>query len=86
MSKRRGSFDQNMKLYQYEKEWYKHFNTKFIDVNDKASIEVEKSLLEMLTNNNFLRYEFISSIKGLKLLHRINTLYVSNFPFLTNEI
>ncbi|WP_180242396.1 hypothetical protein [Bacillus sp. AFS029533] len=41
MSKRRGSFDQNMKLYQYEKEWYKQFNTKFIDVNDKASIEVE---------------------------------------------
>jgi len=43
-----------MKLYQYEKEWYKQFNTKFIDVNEKASIEVEKSVLEILTNNNFL--------------------------------
>ena len=44
-----------MKLYQYEKDWYKQFNTKFIDVNEKASIEVEKSVLEILTNNNFLR-------------------------------
>lgn len=36
LSKRRSSNDQNMKLYQYEKEWYKQVNTKFIDVNEKA--------------------------------------------------
>ncbi|MEH7454022.1 ATP-binding protein, partial [Gottfriedia acidiceleris] len=39
LSKRRSSFDQNMKLYQYEKDWYKQFNTKLIDVNEKTSIE-----------------------------------------------
>jgi hypothetical protein len=44
-----------MKLYQYEKDWYKQFNTKFIDKKEKASIEVEKSVLQILTNNNFLR-------------------------------
>lgn len=54
LSKRRSSFDQNMKLYKYEKIWYKQFNTKIIDVNEKTPDEVEKSVLQILINNNFL--------------------------------
>ncbi|PGS48790.1 ATP-binding protein [Bacillus sp. AFS041924] len=53
-SKRRNSFEQNMKLYKYEKNWYKQFNTKLIDVNEKDVIEVEKTVIQFLSENDLI--------------------------------
>lgn len=57
LSKRRNSFNQNMELYLYEKDWYKQFNTKFINVNKKSPVEVEKLVLQILTENAILNNE-----------------------------
>ncbi|MFS1511596.1 AAA family ATPase [Chengkuizengella sp. SCS-71B] len=46
--RKRNSFNQNIKLYKYEKEWYKKFNTIFVDVNHKTPEQLEKWALMTL--------------------------------------
>jgi deoxyadenosine/deoxycytidine kinase len=46
----RDSFEQNMKLYPYEKEWFKQFNTYFVDVNNKNIDELEEWSVEFIVN------------------------------------
>jgi hypothetical protein len=39
-----------MKLYPYEKEWFKQFNTYFVDVNNKNIDELEEWSVEFIVN------------------------------------
>lgn len=54
LSRRRSSFDKNIKLYQFEKNWFEQFKTKFVDVNNKTPEQLEKWTLNFLKEINFL--------------------------------
>ncbi|PHE55803.1 AAA family ATPase [Bacillus pseudomycoides] len=50
----RNSFEEQLKFYNQEKNWYKHFNTTMIlDVGFKTELEVEESIAEILHKKNF---------------------------------
>jgi deoxyadenosine/deoxycytidine kinase len=51
---KRGSFEKLLKMYPYEKEWYKKFNTLFIDANEKSPEEVENSTLNYFKKIGFI--------------------------------
>lgn len=50
----RGSFEKNMKLYQFEREWYQTHNTIFLDTNDKCPAEIELTTLKLLKEIDFV--------------------------------
>ncbi len=54
LNRGRSSFNQNMKLYKFEREWFLQFNTKNVDVNDKTPEEIEEWTLWFLKKINFL--------------------------------
>jgi deoxyadenosine/deoxycytidine kinase len=53
-SRRRGSFEKFLKMYYFEKEWYKKFNTLFVNVNDKTPEELEIWTLQYLGISGFI--------------------------------
>lgn len=54
LSRRRGSFEEYFKLYKFEKEWFKQFNTKFVDVNNKKPEQLVEWTLNFLKQVHFL--------------------------------
>jgi len=40
----RNSFEKNSKLYPFEKDWFKQFNTIYVDVNHKTPEQVKNGL------------------------------------------
>ncbi len=53
-NRKRSSFDQNLKLFKYEKEWFKQFNAKVVDVNNKTPQQLEEWTLEFLKDIHFI--------------------------------
>lgn len=53
-NKRRNSFEQNLKLYKFEKDWFKQFNTKYVDVNNKTPKQLEGWTLKHLKDMSFI--------------------------------
>lgn len=53
-NRRRSAFNKNMELYKFEKEWYKQLNTRFLNVDNKTAVQVEKWTLEFLKEIDFL--------------------------------
>lgn len=54
INRERGSFIENLKLYKYEKDWFKQFNTKVIDVNNKTPEQLLGWTLNFLNEIHFL--------------------------------
>jgi deoxyadenosine/deoxycytidine kinase len=54
MTRKRNSFEQNMKLYPYEKEWFQQFHTYFVNVDEKSLHEIEKWTLAFLREMKFI--------------------------------
>lgn len=52
--RKRNSFEKNIKMYPYEKDWFKQFNTKFVDVNQKTPEQVEDWTLRFLKEISFI--------------------------------
>ncbi|WP_088069042.1 AAA family ATPase [Gottfriedia luciferensis] len=52
LTKRRNSFNENLKLYQFEKDWFNQFNTNYFDVNDKTPDEIEELIVQLVRENN----------------------------------
>lgn len=52
--RRRNSFEKNIKLYKYKKDWFKQFNTIFVDVNNKTPNQLEERTLKLLKEMGFI--------------------------------
>lgn len=50
----RGTFEKNMKLYPFEREWYETQNTIFLDTNDKCATEIELTTIKLLKEIDFI--------------------------------
>ncbi|WP_256941215.1 ATP-binding protein [Bacillus sp. EAC] len=50
----RNSFEQNMKLYQFEREWFSQFNTTFVNVDKRTPVEMEDWMIKFFKEHNFL--------------------------------
>ena len=53
-NRRRNSFEKNIKLYKFEKEWFKQFNTKFVDVNNKTPEQLGEWTIKFLKEITFI--------------------------------
>ncbi|SFA70993.1 MULTISPECIES: AAA family ATPase [unclassified Bacillus (in: firmicutes)] len=53
-TRERGSFDKNMKLYPFEREWYEKQHTVFIQTNEKSADEIELTTLNLLKEIDFV--------------------------------
>ncbi|MEM5015539.1 AAA family ATPase [Metabacillus indicus] len=49
----RSSFEQNMKIIGFEKEWFSQFNTKVVDVNQLTPHQLEKITIKFLEEIHF---------------------------------
>lgn len=53
-NRRRNSFEKNIKLYKYENDWFKQFNTKFVDANNKTPEQLEERTLKFLKEIGYI--------------------------------
>lgn len=53
-NRRRNSFEKNIKLYKFEKDWFKKFNTKFVNVNNKTPEQLEEWTMKFLKEVSFI--------------------------------
>jgi deoxyadenosine/deoxycytidine kinase len=59
LSKSRTSFNKNIKLYKYEKEWFKQFKTQVVDINKKTPEQLRDWTLNFLKEVNFIIEETV---------------------------
>jgi deoxyadenosine/deoxycytidine kinase len=53
-NRKRNSFEKNIKTLKYEKDWFRQFNTKFVDVNNKTPQQLEERTLKILKEIGFI--------------------------------
>ena len=53
-TRKRNSFEKNLKLYPYEQQWYKQFNATIIDVDDLSKEDVQNLTMNFLKSINFI--------------------------------
>ncbi|MGP1907995.1 AAA family ATPase [Metabacillus sp. JX24] len=49
----RSTFEQSLKIYSFEKEWFKQFNTRVVDVNHLTPHQLEKFTMKFLKEIHF---------------------------------
>ncbi|WP_219915625.1 AAA family ATPase [Mesobacillus zeae] len=54
IKRRRNSFNENLKLFKFEKDWFKQFNTRVVDVNHQSPQQLEEWTLNFLKEIHFI--------------------------------